>query len=337
MNPYPHLRPLLFCLNPEIAHNLTLQILSRAAVFIPRIKAGNPIHLLGHTFPNRLGLAAGLDKNAVAISAFDRLGFGFIEVGTATPRPQSGNPKPRLFRLPEHQAIINRMGFNNDGVVALCQQVAAVKKRTRALIGINIGKNKLTPNERAADDYLIAMSTAYPYADYLAINISSPNTVGLRDLQHGAALCELLQRLKTERDKLSAVYEKTVPLLVKIAPDNERDQLDEMLSIIEDSGIDGIIATNTTLDKTAVTGHRYADEQGGLSGKPLTEKSTKIIAHIRERLPNLPLIASGGVMSADDYYAKLEAGADLVQIYSGLIYHGPQLIKDCLRMPSPQR
>ena len=330
MNPYDYLRPLLFRLDPERAHNRTLALLARMPVFMPRSSGGTPVELMGLTFPNRLGLAAGLDKNGIAVPAFDRAGFGFIEVGTVTPRPQPGNPRPRLFRLPEHEAIINRMGFNNLGIDALTARLATTPK-PRALLGINLGKNKDTPNEAALDDYRIGLQKAWAHADYLAINISSPNTAGLRDLQHGAALRDLLAGIKAEQQRLADETARRVPVVVKIAPDLDDAALYATLDTIAEAGMDGIIATNTTLDKSAVASHRYGGEQGGLSGAPLTAASTAIVKKIRAHLPQMALIAAGGVMRAADMQAKLDAGADLVQIYSGLIYHGPQLVRDCLR------
>ena len=330
MNPYDYLRPLLFRLDPERAHDRTLALLARMPVFMPRGTGGKPVELMGLTFPNRLGLAAGLDKNGVAVSAFDRAGFGFIEVGTVTPRPQPGNPRPRLFRLPEHEAIINRMGFNNLGIDALTARLATTPK-PRALLGINLGKNKDTPNEAALDDYRIGLQKAWAHADYLTINISSPNTAGLRDLQHGAALRDLLAGIKAEQQRLADETARRVPVVVKIAPDLDDAALYATLDSIAEAGMDGIIATNTTLDKSAVASHRYGGEQGGLSGAPLTAASTAIVKKIRAHLPQMALIAAGGVMRAADMQAKLDAGADLVQIYSGLIYHGPQLVRDCLR------
>ena len=330
MNPYQYIRPLLFHLDPESAHEKILALLARMPVFMPRSSGGTPVELMGLTFPNRLGLAAGLDKNGIAVSAFDRAGFGFIEVGTVTPRPQPGNPRPRLFRLPEFDAIINRMGFNNLGIDALTARLAATPK-PRALLGINLGKNKDTPNEAALDDYRVGLQKAWAHADYLAINISSPNTAGLRDLQHGAALRDLLAGIKAEQQRLADETARRVPIVVKIAPDLDDVALHATLDTIAEANMDGIIATNTTLDKSAVASHRYGGEQGGLSGAPLTAASTAIVKKIRAHLPQMALIAAGGVMRAADMQAKLDAGADLVQIYSGLIYHGPQLVRDCLR------
>ncbi|SUO95624.1 quinone-dependent dihydroorotate dehydrogenase [Suttonella ornithocola] len=332
MSLYAFLRPMLFGLAPEAAHELTLKTLAKMPNLAPSCAYQEPVALMGLTFPNRLGLAAGLDKNALAIPAFARMGFGFIEVGTITPRAQPGNPKPRLFRLPEQEAIINRMGFNNEGAERVCQRVAKARAQLKGtLIGINLGKNKDTPNEQALKDYRSAMDIAYAHADYLTINLSSPNTQGLRELQHGAALKQLLKGLKKAQTENAQKHSKYVPLVVKLSPDNTMNELDLTLVSLAAAQVDGIIATNTTIDKTAVSDHRYGNEQGGLSGKPLTEKTTNIIKHIRDRLPNMPLIASGGVMTANDYQAKLTAGADLVQLYTGLIYQGPRLIQDCFQ------
>lgn len=327
---YQLVRPLLFRLDPEKAHNLTLALLGKIPQLMPRYSGGQPVQLMGLTFPNRLGLAAGLDKNGEAIAAFDRAGFGFIEVGTVTPRAQPGNDKPRLFRLPEHQAVINRMGFNNLGIDALTDRISKTPA-INALLGINLGKNKDTPNEDALSDYLTGMRKAWPFADYLAINISSPNTAGLRDLQHGQALRQLLEGIRQEQRKLRDGQRRHVPVVIKIAPDLDDAELYATLDSIAAAGMDGIIATNTTLDKSAVAAHRHGGEQGGLSGAPLTAKSTAITAKIRRHLPDMPLIAAGGVMNAADMRAKLEAGADLVQVYSGFIYQGPALVRDCLR------
>lgn len=332
MNLYTSIRPLLFHLDPEVAHNLTLKSIANFPSLIPKYRYNDPVTLMGITFPNRLGLAAGLDKDGIAVRGFDRMGFGLIEVGTVTPRPQPGNDKPRLFRLPEHQAIINRMGFNNHGVDNLVRNVASLRGKLNAKLGINLGKNKDTPNEKALDDYVQGMNAAYAHADYLTINISSPNTQGLRALQHGESLRKLLSGLKSAQTKNATIHGRYVPILVKIAPDMSTTALDQMLVTIVTVQIDGIIATNTTLDKTSVANHRYGNEQGGLSGAPLTEKSDRIVAHIRERLPNIPIIAAGGVMTAEDYLVKRKSGADLVQIYTGLIYRGPRLVKECLSL-----
>lgn len=334
INPYPFLRPLLFALNAERAHDLTLKTLASFPRCVPQCTISQPVELMGIRFTNRLGLAAGLDKNGVAIAGLARLGFGFLELGTVTPKAQPGNPKPRLFRLPSERAIINRMGFNNDGVDALCQRVKAVRETLDCVIGINLGKNKDTPNEQALSDYIYGMDTAYAHADYLTINISSPNTQGLRDLQHSEQLVALLEGLKRRQQTHFLDSGRYVPLVVKIAPDNDDSTLSAMLGAIKQSGMDGIIATNTTIDKQSVAKHPLGNEQGGLSGAPLTARSTAIVGRIRQQLPKIPLIASGGVMSGEDYRAKRKAGADLVQIYSGLIYRGPQLIRDCLNAES---
>ena len=330
MNPYSCLRSLLFRFDPETAHEWTLKAFAACPSLAPQIMGGTPVEVMGLTFRNRLGLAAGMDKNAVAIPAFARMGFGGIEVGTVTAKAQPGNPKPRLFRLPQADAIINRMGFNNDGAAAVCARVAKVKETLDAVIGVNLGRNKTTANDHALDDYLLGMESAYPCADYLTINISSPNTEGLRALAHGKALQQLLTGLKRKQNRLFLEHGRYLPLVVKIAPDHTNDELEAMLAIIDAAGIDGLIATNTTVDKSAVTRYPNGTQEGGLSGAPLMEESTRILRHVRKTLPDIALIASGGVMSARDYQAKLAAGADLVQLYSGLIYHGPALVRDCL-------
>jgi len=329
---YSLLRPLIFRLEPEQAHHTTLAMLKLAARFgltAPVPPRSRPTELMGLQLPNPVGLAAGLDKNGEYIDALAALGFGFIEIGTVTPRPQDGNPQPRLFRLPEQQAVVNRMGFNNHGIDAAIRNIE--KSTYRGILGINIGKNAVTPIENAADDYLICLEKAYAHADYITVNISSPNTAGLRDLQHGAALRDLLAGIKAEQQRLADETARRVPIVVKIAPDLDDVALHATLDTIAEANMDGIIATNTTLDKSAVASHRYGGEQGGLSGAPLTAASTAIVKKIRAHLPQMALIAAGGVMRAADMQAKLDAGADLVQIYSGLIYHGPQLVRDCLR------
>lgn len=326
-------KPLLYRLEPETAHNLTLKLLALFPELIRPQSCPNPCTLMGLTFPNRLGIAAGLDKNALALKALDNSGIGFIEIGTLTPKPQSGNPKPRLFRLTQQQAIINRMGFNNDGASKVCARVALIKANLKALIGINIGKNKTTPNEHAIHDYQQALHIAYPHADYITINLSSPNTENLRDLQHGQALATLLSALKKTQHQLHDIYQRHVPLVVKIAPDNSPQALEQILETLHTHEIDGIIATNTTINQQSLPPH--LQQQGGLSGAPLTAPSTEILRHIRRQLPDIPLIASGGVMSPKDLQDKLNAGADLVQLYSGLIYQGPALIKHCLQSLNP--
>jgi dihydroorotate dehydrogenase len=277
-----------------------------------------------------VGLAAGLDKNGDYIEALAGLGFGFVEIGTVTPRPQPGNPKPRLFRIPEAQGIINRMGFNNLGVDHLVEQVKVAQ--TSSLIGINIGKNFDTPVENAVDDYLIGLNRVYAHADYVTINISSPNTPGLRTLQFGESLSQLLSRLKAEQTKLSEQHERYVPMAVKVAPDLEEHEVVELANAFAEHGIDAVIATNTTMSRVGVEGLKNGDEAGGLSGRPVFEKSTEIVRLFKQALPeHLPIIAAGGIMSAEDAVAKMDAGASLVQIYSGFIYQGPKLVNDIVR------
>ncbi len=329
---YPLLRNVMFRLDPETSHDLglkTLDFLEMTGVLSllkPRI-AATPVRVMGLRFPNRLGLAAGLDKNADHIDALSKLGFGFIEVGTVTPRPQPGNAKPRLFRLAQAQAIINRMGFNNLGIDHLVEQIQVANRQ--CILGINIGKNIDTPVEKAVDDYLIGLNKAYSHADYIAINISSPNTPGLRDLQFGEALNALLAELKEAQQRLQREHARYVPLAVKVAPDLSSQEVEQLASAFAEYEMDAVIATNTTMSREAVAGLLHADEAGGLSGAPLTNASTEIVSQFRQALPNdMPIIAAGGIMSAEDALAKIDAGAALLQIYSGLIYQGPSLIKD---------
>jgi dihydroorotate dehydrogenase len=331
--PYALVRPFLFGLEPETAHDLTLKLLDatahtplKLAYKQPRVK--DPVTLMGLTFPNRVGLAAGLDKNGAHIDALADMGFGFIEVGTVTPKPQPGNPKPRMFRLPQADALINRMGFNNDGLDAF---IANVRRSKRPVpIGLNIGKNAATPIDSATDDYLIGLRGVYPHADYITVNISSPNTKNLRSLQSDEALDALLAALKAEHRKLHQQHGKPVPLLLKIAPDLGDAQIDVIAATLQRHGIDGVIATNTTITRDAVKGLPHADEAGGLSGAPVRELSNHVIARLRAKLgPQYPIIGVGGVMSSSDAKAKLEAGANLVQIYTGLIYHGSSLVYSC--------
>lgn len=287
---------------------------------------------MGLTFPNRAGLAAGLDKNGDYIDALGRLGFGFVEIGTVTPKAQPGNAQPRLFRLKQAEAIINRMGFNNTGIEHLIEQVG--KRQYSGVLGINIGKNFDTPIERAVDDYLIGLRKAYPIADYITVNISSPNTPGLRDLQRVGLLRELLRPLVLEQVKLAQEHQRKVPLVVKIAPDQQGQEVESMCDVLNELNIEGVIATNTTLSREGVEGLDYATEQGGLSGRPLLERSTEVVCRLREFLrPEIALIAAGGVSSEADMQSKLDAGADLVQIYSGFIYRGPALVKALIRVP----
>lgn len=335
MNLYPLVRPLLFGLSAETAHTLTLQTLHGLQTagllgLAAQTPPANPRTVMGLTFPNPVGLAAGLDKNGECIDAWAALGFGFIEIGTVTPRPQPGNPKPRLFRLPQAEAIINRMGFNNLGVEALLANVA--RANYRGILGINIGKNFDTPIERAAEDYLIGLGRVYAAASYVAINISSPNTKNLRDLQQGDELDRLLGALKAEQARLAEQHGKYTPIAVKIAPDLDAAQIGEMAGLFRKHRIDGIIATNTTLSREGVAGLPHADEAGGLSGAPVREKSTAVLAALHRQLAGeIPLIGVGGILSGADAQTKLAAGADLVQIYSGLIYRGPALIAEVAR------
>lgn len=331
MDWYPWVRRALFARDAEQSHDLTLQALSCIGRSPLRAVLGQklpsrPVTCMGLTFDNPVGLAAGLDKNGTCIDAFSRLGFGFIEIGTVTPRPQPGNPKPRMFRLVEHDAIINRMGFNNHGVDFLLEQVK--KRRSQGILGINIGKNKDTPESEAVSDYLLCMEKVYPFADYITINISSPNTPGLRDMQHGEHLQRLLEALKGAQAKLQVQYQTYVPLVVKIAPDLTGDEIRLQSEIFNQQAIDGVIATNTTLSREAVAGHPYADEAGGLSGRPVREASTAVIRALRSELrSDIPIIGVGGIDSLDAAQEKIAAGASLVQVYTGLIYQGPQLIR----------
>lgn len=335
MNLYPLLRPLLFRLNPETAHGVTLKLLDMASasginrLLYPEIKA-QPVELMGLTFKNRVGLAAGLDKNGDHIDALAALGFGFIEIGTVTPRPQPGNPKPRLFRLPEHQAIINRMGFNNLGADHLIEQVRQADYK--GILGINIGKNFDTPIEQAVDDYLIGFRKVYPWAGYVTINISSPNTKNLRQLQQGDELRTLLSALKEEQFKLAEKYLRYVPVVVKIAPDLSDEDIAQIARLLIGFAIDGVIATNTTLDRDKIAGHPLASEAGGLSGAPIKKKSTHAVRVLAAELNGrCPIIAAGGILNGEDAAEKIAAGASLVQLYSGLIYQGPQLIAECVQ------
>ena len=332
MIPYPLIRPLLFALDAERAHELTLYLVALGdslGLARPTPADGKPVDVMGLRFPNRVGLAAGLDKNGTAVDGLSRLGFGFLEVGTVTPRPQPGNPKPRLFRLPEHEAIINRMGFNNAGVDALLEKLASI--RYRGILGINIGKNFDTPIERAADDYLIGLDKAYPAASYVAVNISSPNTKNLRQLQGDSELDALLGALKERQAALAQIHGKYVPLALKIAPDLDSDQITAIADALRRHRVDAVIATNTTLSREGVEGSPLAKEAGGLSGNPLFEKSTAVIRLLTRAIAGeLPIIAAGGITSGERARAKIEAGATLVQVYSGLIYRGPALVAECV-------
>ena len=332
---YSLARPFLFGLDPERAHGLGLASLEAAyrsglnPLLAKRPKA-LPTKAFGLEFPNPVGLAAGLDKNGAHVDALLGLGFGFVEVGTVTPRPQAGNARPRMFRLPEHEAIINRLGFNNDGVDALVRNVGRAKRR-HGLLGINIGKNKDTPNESAQDDYLFCLERVYPLADYITVNISSPNTAGLRELQEERALQQLIGTLREAQEKLGARHGKRVPMLVKVAPDLSDDDIEAAARVLADLEVDGVIATNTTVSRLAVKDHKHAHETGGLSGAPLMDKSTAVLRKLRTRLPEaIPLIGVGGILGGADAVKKMAAGASLVQVYTGLIYRGPALIDECV-------
>lgn len=332
---YRLLRPALFQLSPETAHDLTLTGLSALARLGPlnplrRSDQGRCVHAMGLTFPNPVGLAAGLDKNGECLDGLAALGFGFLEIGTVTPLPQSGNPRPRLFRLPKAEAIINRMGFNSAGVDHLLQQLG--RARFDGIVGINIGKNKTTPLTHALEDYLTALRKVYPVASYVAVNISSPNTPGLRNLQSGEHLDQLLMGLMAERELLVGEHHRTVPLAVKIAPDLEPAEIASIAAALLRHGVDGVIATNTTASRTGVEHLPHGAETGGLSGRPLTERSTAVVRQLAQALDGrLPIIASGGILSASDAQAKLDAGATLVQVYSGLIYKGPGLVRELVQ------
>ncbi|MEJ4043382.1 quinone-dependent dihydroorotate dehydrogenase [Erwinia sp. SLM-02] len=329
---YPLVRKALFQLDPERAHELTLQQLTRLSgtpftALIRQSLPFKPVNCMGLTFKNPLGLAAGLDKNGECIDAFGAMGFGFIEIGTVTPRPQPGNDKPRMFRVVEAQGIINRMGFNNLGVDHLVENVK--KAHYDGILGINIGKNKDTPVEQGKEDYLTCMDKIYPYAGYIAINISSPNTPGLRSLQYGEALDDLLQAIKTRQGELQQLHHKYVPVAVKIAPDLSEEELIQVADSLQRHNIDGVIATNTTLDRSLIKGLKHCDETGGLSGRPVQLRSTEIIRRLSSELKgSMPIIGVGGIDSLVSAREKMEAGASLVQIYSGFIYKGPPLIKE---------
>ena len=331
---YASIRPLVFALAPETAHGLTLTGLDIAHTLglLPLRTAhdGTPIRVMGLDFPNRVGLAAGLDKNGAHINALAGLGFGFIEIGTVTPRSQSGNPKPRLFRLPEAQAIINRMGFNNRGVNHLVANV--VRSGFKGILGINIGKNKDTPMEHAVDDYLACLDKVYTHASYVAVNISSPNTQNLRELQKDDALDALLSAIKLRQAALADQHGRYVPIALKIAPDLDEAQIAAIAALLMVHRVDAVIATNTTLAREAVQGLPHANEAGGLSGRPLREASTRVIRALSHHLQNaVPIIGVGGIHTGADAAEKIAAGATLVQLYSGLIYQGPGLISDCVR------
>ncbi len=340
--PYALTRPVLFSMDAEAAHELTMDMLARgqgtplqwawcnAAV-------DDPVELAGLKFPNRVGMAAGLDKNARCIDALGAMGFGFVEVGTVTPKAQPGNPKPRMFRLPEARALINRLGFNNDGLDAFLRNVQRSRLRARGerqgmLLGLNIGKNASTPIEDATSDYLTCLEGVYPHADYVTVNISSPNTQNLRALQSDAALDALLSAIAERREALATRHARRVPVFVKIAPDLDESQVALIAATLQRHGMDGVVATNTTIGRSAVQGLRHAQETGGLSGAPVREASNQVVRQLRAALGSrYPIIGVGGIMSAQDAVDKIQAGADVVQIYTGLIYEGPALVAQAAR------
>jgi len=335
--PYALARPFLFGLDPETAHELTMASLARTqgtplALAYLSSRVSDPIELAGLKFPNRVGLAAGLDKNARCIDGLAAMGFGFVEVGTVTPKGQPGNPKPRMFRLPEANALINRLGFNNEGLDAFLANVRRSSVRRPGaqgglLLGLNIGKNAATPIENAVDDYLICLDGVYPHADYVTVNISSPNTKNLRALQSDEALDALLGRIAERRETLAAQHGKRVPIFVKIAPDLDEAQVAVIAATLQRHAMDGVVATNTTLSRDAVKGMRHAEEAGGLSGAPVLEASNRVITQLRAALgKGFPIIGVGGILSGADAVSKIQAGADVVQIYTGLIYKGPELV-----------
>ena len=325
-------RELLFKLSPETSHDLSLDLIGAGGrlglnALLCKKPAALPVTVMGLEFPNPVGLAAGLDKNGAAIDGFAQLGFGFVEIGTVTPRPQPGNPKPRLFRLPEAQAIINRMGFNNFGVDNLLDNVRAAKYK--GVLGINIGKNFDTPVENAVDDYLKCLDKVYQHASYVTVNVSSPNTPGLRSLQFGDSLKQLLAALNQRQTQLTAQYGKRVPLAIKIAPDMSDEEIALVAQALLDTGMDGVIATNTTLGREGVETLAFGDQAGGLSGAPVREKSTHVVKVLADSLAGkLPIIAAGGITEGQHAAEKIAAGASLVQIYSGFIYKGPALIRE---------
>lgn len=339
---YEKLRPWLFKLDAETAHGLTLYALGVAqrSGFVRYVShtasQDFPVRAFGIDFPNPVGLAAGLDKNGEHLDALGALGFGFIEIGTVTPHPQSGNPKPRMFRLPQHDAIINRLGFNSDGVDALMRNVQ--RSNYRGVLGINIGRNADTPNERAIDDYLYCLERVYALSSYVTVNVSSPNTKDLRELQGTDALPRLLGTLRETQEKLAAQHGSRKPLLLKISPDLDEAQMDDIARAVSNAAIDGLICTNTTIDRSAVVDDAHANEAGGLSGKPLFEKSTAVLHGMAQRLNGrIALIGAGGILTGSDAAEKLDAGATLVQLYTGLVYRGPWLITECVEEIRRQR
>ena len=331
---YSLARPFLFCLDAERAHDLALLSIETAYrtglnPLLAAKPAPLPTQVFGLSFANPVGLAAGLDKNGAHIDALAALGFGFIEIGTITPRAQAGNPKPRMWRLPEHRAVINQLGFNNEGVDALVRNVE--RARYKGVLGINIGKNKDTPNERATEDYLFCLERVYARASYITVNISSPNTQGLRDLQEEETLRRFVGTLREAQERLAGQHGTRKPMLLKIAPDLSEAELDGIAQVLLTARIDGVICTNTTIDRSAIAGATHAEEAGGLSGKPLFEKATSVLRGMAKRFgAKIPLVGVGGILSGADAAAKMAAGANLVQFYSGMVYRGPELIRECV-------
>jgi dihydroorotate dehydrogenase len=335
---YPLLRPLLFQLDAETAHEWTVKMMRMGhALGMMKPETANPqseVTVLGLKFPNCVGLAAGMDKSASAVDAWSALGFGYVEVGTLTPRPQPGNPTPRLFRLIDQEAIINRMGFNNPGIESAVRKLE--QRHSNCIVGVNIGKNFDTSNEQAVDDYVKCLRSAYAVADYIAVNISSPNTKGLRDLQAEEPIRRLVTTLREEQQNLATQHGKATPILVKIAPDLDEAQIESLVRVFTECSLEGVIATNTTISRSAVQGHPLAGEAGGLSGAPLTDRATEVITTLRKALPaSIPIIGVGGILSSSDAKVKLRAGASLVQLYSGLVYRGPALVSEIARMSLP--
>ena len=328
MSLYTLARPLLFSLDPETSHHLSLRLSGLVGFAFPKVPSC-PVRALGLEFPNPVGLAAGLDKNAEHIDALAALGFGFIEVGTVTPRPQPGNPKPRLFRLPQAQALVNRLGFNNVGVDAFMQNVS--RSRWRGILGINIGKNADTPTERAVDDYEICLEKVYSQASYVTLNISSPNTRGLKDLQQREQVEHLLTRLSSKRERLANRHGKRIALLLKVSPDLEKEHVTAIAQAVRRHGIEGVIATNTSVSRAGVEGLPHAEEAGGLSGAPIRDRATGVLRMFADELRGeATLVGAGGILAASDTREKIAAGASLVQLYTGLIYRGPDLVSECV-------
>ena len=336
---YSLVRRALFIADPETAHGLALEGLRLGhgvgATSLLYKTISQPVTVMGLEFPNPVGMAAGMDKNGDYIDALGSVGFGFVEIGTVTPRPQPGNPKPRIFRIEKANAMINRLGFNNKGVDYLVRQVQ--KRKFSGILGINIGKNFDTPNEKAVDDYLIGLEKVYPHADYITINISSPNTKNLRDLQDAEKLDALLAALNNRRIELTDEFDKRVPLVVKVAPDLEDQQIPEIAEVLVSNDFDGLIATNTTISREEVKGLPHANEQGGLSGAPVKDRANHVLAAFRTALPaEIALIGTGGITSGEDAAEKIKLGADLVQFYTGFVYKGPDLVTDCLKAIAAQ-